>query len=461
MDPNLNTGRWSWKYAVVKFFTSIAFHLFYRKVHIYGRENIPEGGGLIFAANHQNALMDALAVLLTNKYQPVYLARADLFRNPFIARVLHFLKIMPVYRIRDGVGNMSQNEDTFRSTAAVLAGGGSIGIMPEGNHGDKKRLRTLKKGIFRIAFRADEIYVGDLDVKIVPVGLDFSDTSGVFEELAVNYGEPLSVSDYRELYATHPQKGINSMREDLAKSLSSLMINVRDEHHYDKDYLLMVTGSAALRKQFGKGISGTCSNFLISKTFSQSMYEFFDENPEKVQKLRELGDELLRLTENYGISPQALENNTGHNPVYSFVKQVLCYPLFLAGFALHIFPYAVIRIALKKLKDPQFISSFKFALGFLLIPLNYVLLAVLFSSFLPVSITIPMIIAMPFIGYYAYRCRRSSRALKEELYFRRLCKNESSHGRNISILRSRITEILAPVAERTRARLQDQTARVK
>lgn len=456
----MNTGRWSWKYAVVKFFASIAFHLFYRKVHVYGRENIPEGGGLIFAANHQNALMDALAVLLTNKYQPVYLARADIFRNPLITRVLNFLKIIPVYRFRDGVGNMGQNDDTFTSTAAVLASGGSIGIMPEGNHGDKKRLRTLKKGIFRIAFRAVEIYGGDLDVKIIPVGLDFSNTSGVFEELAVNYGEPLSVSDYRELYETHPQKGINSMREDLAKSLSSLMVNIRDEHHYYRDYLLMDTGSAALRKQPGYRISGTNSNFLISMIFSQTMYEFFDENPEKAQKLRELADELFHLTEDCGISALALNDNTSHIPVYSFVKQVLCYPLFLAGFALHIFPYAVIRIALKKLKDPQFISSFKFTLGFLLIPLNYVLLALLFSTFLPVSITIPMIIVLPFIGYYAYRCRQSTRVLKEKLYFRRLCNSDSSRGRNISSLRSRIKEILAPVADRTQARLPEQTVHV-
>ena len=52
-----------------------------------GVENINPDDHLIFAPNHQNALMDALAVLFTHKGQPVFLARADIFKKKAIASV--------------------------------------------------------------------------------------------------------------------------------------------------------------------------------------------------------------------------------------------------------------------------------------------------------------------------------------------------------------------------------------
>jgi 1-acyl-sn-glycerol-3-phosphate acyltransferase len=189
MDQHINPGRATRKYSIIKSIARIVFYLFYRKIHISGKENIPEGGSIIFAANHQNALMDALAVIFTNQYQPVYLARADIFKNPFIARILGVFKMMPVYRFRDGMDTMGQNHDTFESTSRVLGSGGCIGIMPEGNHGDQKRLRVLKKGIFRIAFKAGE-NGSSADIKIVPVGLDYSKPAGFYEELIVIMADP-------------------------------------------------------------------------------------------------------------------------------------------------------------------------------------------------------------------------------------------------------------------------------
>ena len=83
-------------------------HIYYRKVIVYGRENIDHSAHNSFAPNHQNALMDALAVLFTNSTQMVFLARADIFKKKFIAAILYFLKILPVYRIRDGFSTLKR-----------------------------------------------------------------------------------------------------------------------------------------------------------------------------------------------------------------------------------------------------------------------------------------------------------------------------------------------------------------
>ena len=74
----------------------------YRHLKYVGEENIPQDGAVIFAPNHTNALQDALAVLSINSERKVFVARADIFRNKRLAKILSFFKIMPIRRMRDG-----------------------------------------------------------------------------------------------------------------------------------------------------------------------------------------------------------------------------------------------------------------------------------------------------------------------------------------------------------------------
>ncbi|MFO7923434.1 MAG: 1-acyl-sn-glycerol-3-phosphate acyltransferase [Bacteroidales bacterium] len=445
MNTYNKIGHWSWKYATVKFLARSAFYIFYRKIYISGTENIPEGGGIIFGANHQNALMDALAVIFTNRYQPVYLARADIFRNPVMARILRFLKIMPVYRFRDGIEGMGRNEDTFDMTSAVLAGGGCIGIMPEGNHGEQKRLRVLKKGIFRIAFRAEEVNENKAGIKIVPVGLDYSNTRRIFGELAVNYGKPLEVSRYSAIYSQHPQKGINEMKEDLAGSLGSLMIDIKDEQNYSRDKLMLDIGSSVLQRRHNLSSMVPVNVFFACRILCQCLYQYFEQNPGYAEKLRSKSGRLDELIETYGILPQSLDKPGKFEILISLLRNILCFPVFITGFMLHIIPLGIIHVVLKKLKDPQFISSFKFVLGMLLIPLNYVFLAVLFFLHFSPVIALVVLALTPLAGIAAYRCLRFSRSFRNKMEFIRLCRLDSEIGKLISDLRSEIISELEPV----------------
>ena len=52
--------------------------------------------------------MDAMVILRTRKEPTVYGARADLFQTPILAKLLAFLKIVPMVRKRDGVRKVLQ-----------------------------------------------------------------------------------------------------------------------------------------------------------------------------------------------------------------------------------------------------------------------------------------------------------------------------------------------------------------
>jgi 1-acyl-sn-glycerol-3-phosphate acyltransferase len=451
-DPS--PGRHTWKYAIFKFIVKTVIYVFYRRIHVAGLENVPTGGKIIFAANHQNALMDALAVIVTSNYQPVFLARADIFTRPFIARILGIFKIIPVYRLRDGMETMVQNQDTFEKTSQVLASGGCIGIMPEGNHGDKKRLRILKKGIFRIAFKAGGLAGSDPDVKIVPVGLDYSRHDGFFEELVVNYGPPVLVSDYLKLYSGHPQKGINAMKRDLSESLRSLIIDIKDEENYESDKMLIEIGSLAGEKKVARRFACHFGRFVYAKAFCQSMYEYFEKNPEHAGKIRSQCRNLLKILSSRGLSPLSVRKLDDAGLQLARLKRILCFPVYLAGAILHILPLSVIHLKLKLIRDPQFISSFKFVLGLVLVPVNYIFLSVIFFSLFSPLLAALLLGILPLSGFLAYSCFRYSEKLKEIIYFNSVCKQENQVAENINDLRLKIVGYLGPVFHNTEEKLK-------
>jgi 1-acyl-sn-glycerol-3-phosphate acyltransferase len=142
-------------YGLFKSYVMFAFKRFFSRYIVMGKENIPETGPIILAPNHLNALMDALAAIsvVPHKMPVVFLARSDYFNNKLIARFLHFCKILPAFRMREGLENVDKNNDVFEVCVDVLNHNQAIGIMPEGNQGSKRKLRPLAKGIYCMAIK--------------------------------------------------------------------------------------------------------------------------------------------------------------------------------------------------------------------------------------------------------------------------------------------------------------------
>ncbi len=453
MEYNAKPWRWSLKYEILKRVVRISFHLFYRRLCVRGLENIPDGGRVIFAANHQNALIDALAVLLTNKYQPVYLARADLFRNAIVARILRFLKIMPVYRPRDGIENMGENEGAFDNAASFLASGGSIGIMPEGNHHHYKRLRPLKKGFGRIAFRAEEISGADGRVKIIPVGLNYGNNPANRGELVINYGKPIEVADYLDLYRRHPQPGINALKDKLAGSLRSLMLDVKAAEYYNEDKLLVDYGRRELSARLNGSDGNACEGSLLDREVCKAMYEYFEKDPGRADALRAKSSRMLQLMNSIGFPAETLPYSCTMPVLAARLARIAMFPVILAGLLLHLFPVTVIHLALKKVKEPEFLDSFKFVMGTILVPVNYIIIALMAVSYLPPVWSIPLVALLPLSGLSAFECHRISRSLRERIDLARMCENDRELGKKMAVLKNRIVAELEPVLQTAGGRL--------
>jgi len=398
--------RFSLRYRLLKTYATFIHWIFYRRIEVKFRERIPGDRPVLLAPNHQNALMDAMAPLLTTRHDSVFLARADIFQKKFVAGILRLFKILPVYRIRDGASELGKNEEVFQEAMDVLLRQKClVAIMPEGNHGNKRKLRPLVKGIFRVAFQAQEQFGDQPGVVIVPVGIDYSNYSNFRGKLYVQFGEPIEVSEYYPPYLENQPKTINMIRARLAEEMRKYLIDIQSEDHYDMYMLLRNVYNEKMRKQTGQEKNTLHNRLVADQIMIKKLHEVEQQGGESIKAL-----DKLCTTYREGVEGLGMRDWVFRHSRYSWIALILAVlgmlaflPVFLYGTITNYFPYWFTANISKKLKDPQFHSTFKFVIGMVLFPIYYLIL------FIPVWIlTDPgwikwaFLASLPLTGLFAH-----------------------------------------------------------
>ena len=279
----------------------------YRSILQVGEENIPKDGAIIFAPNHTNTLMDALVVLTYNCQPKVFVARADIFRNRKLAQIFTFLKIMPIMRQRDGISAVKKNQETIDKAVDVLKDRIPFCIFPEGTHQAKYSSLPLSKGIFRIAYQAHDL-MPDVPLYIVPVGIKYGDFFRFRSTIRMEFGKPINVGEFiaKNAHMT-PQEQTNSLKDLLTERLHSTIFHIPN----DEDYAATYEVCNAVEPFEMENISHSGKHILevqheANKQALKRIEALKESNPEKAQKLLELGKEASKLRKKKGIDYLAL-----------------------------------------------------------------------------------------------------------------------------------------------------------
>ena len=195
----------------------------FRKVRTYGRKDLPKDAVLIFAPNHCNTLLDALVVLQSSRRPTAFGSRADIFRKPAAARILNWLRMVPMARSRDGLEEVKNNYAVFDEAAECAIAGVPFCIFPEGKHTPGYEVQPVKSGVFRIAEAAQE--KTDKKVYIVPVGLSYSDFYRPKPDIYLRFGKPIPAEEILPL----PVKERN---EKLREAIQELVIEPAPDNNY-------------------------------------------------------------------------------------------------------------------------------------------------------------------------------------------------------------------------------------
>lgn len=394
-----NFEKYSAGYALLKSVAGFWHNnVFYRRVIVLGRENINPEDPVIFAPNHQNALMDALAVLFTHSGQPVFLARADIFKKKMIAAILYFLKILPVYRIRDGFSSLKANDEIFLKTIDVLKNKNGLVILPEGDHAGFRRLRQLKKGICRVAFQSDEATGFSLKIKIIPVGIEYSHYTRFRQVLTVAYGKPIEVSEYHEIYKESHERALNELRTRLSDEMKSNMVHIPEDDYEALDELRsMINGRFGDDVRFPK--------FFRDRLLIEKLNQLKIAKQAVYDRICNLSMQIKQKTKELNIDYRLLEKKK--HPlgwlIAGMLGIILTFPLFIYGNIFNLTFLEIPNLQIRKIKDPQFHSSVKYgfslALAFVFLPLYLILSLIIFS---PWWFGILIFISLPLSGLFAW-----------------------------------------------------------
>jgi 1-acyl-sn-glycerol-3-phosphate acyltransferase len=130
--------------GVVRWLAGALIRIVFR-VDIRGLEHLPASGPLLVAGNHTGFLDGPLVMILLPR-PSVFLVKSELYDGPF-RRVLSFARQIPVRR-------GTPDRTALRRALDVLAGGGVLGMFPEGTRGEG-RLESVQHGIGYLALRSD------------------------------------------------------------------------------------------------------------------------------------------------------------------------------------------------------------------------------------------------------------------------------------------------------------------
>ncbi len=398
-------------------------NIFYRRVIAYGKDRLDFSVPTILAPNHQNALMDALAIICTLERQLVFLARADIFKKKLVARILYRLKILPVYRIRDGFENLKQNDDTFHDTLRVMEHRNGVVILPEGSHDVHRKLRQLKKGICRIAFQTAEASDYKKEINIVPVGIEYSHYWRFRQVLTVVYGHPIHVSEYYDSYRQNPNRAIVELRDRLSSDMKKVMVHIEEEQDYEaiNELRSIINEKYSDRIKYPKLFR---DNRLISK-----VNELHQKDPEAYERLCSDSLAVRDLARELKLTYRHLRKKK--HPLgwllLSWILLLVTLPVFVAGVLLNFIIFKVSEIQSLKTKDPGFISTtrygFLIGMGLIIAPLYLIIALILIK---PWWLALAAFVLVPVLGILAWNWSLLFKRTVGGFRIRRLIRTKNS-----------------------------------
>src|SRR5574344_2758248 len=398
-------------YFFLKIFVDMMLKRSYRKFQIEGSENIPKNSSVIWATNHTNALMDALVILSLTKGQKVFVARADIFKKPFVIKLLTFFKLMPIYRIRDGIESVKHNDEVIAHAVDILSDGVPLSIFPEATHRAMHSLLRLSKGVFHITTSVYEKSGDDRPVFILPIGIDYGDYFRYRSTVLIRFGEPIDVTKFMNDHKDIAQPILmQKLRDILTSKMSNLIAHVPDDDDYDaiweyakihadnKRYFDEVIEK--IEEKSGK-LNGLMRIQAVNKYAINEALELKNKNAERASELFQQIDARRLWRIQNGVSAYSIaSDNILKDFLYKTILVLLGLPYFVYTLITTSIIWLPTLFILRMVKDDAFYNSTRFVVRFGLSFVSFSAWAIFFFCLLPHYIAVIFVVLL--IPAYSY-----------------------------------------------------------
>ena len=350
----------------------------YRRFEVKGKENLPKNVATVFGVNHSNTLMDALVLLSSDNIKKVFIARGDIFKNPTVAKILHFLRILPIFRIRNGVAAVRQNDDSLNKAVDVLHDHVDLYLFPEGTHRTKHSLMRMGKGLFHIALDANKQFGDQSPVYIIPTAIEYGDYFRFRSTALINFGDPINVTEFLK-HTTEENEAvtINHLKDLLHEEISKLFTYIPDDEDYDAIWEIV-------KMKNEKRAGGLYKKMLRNRATVDKVLKFKEENPEEAKKFFERVMDFAKERVRQRISVTSTAKKYPLlNSLWKLALLIIGLPYFVASAAINLPVWLTTWIIRGKLKDPAFGNTVSYGVEFVLFPIIFIVGTVLLFCHLP------------------------------------------------------------------------------
>jgi len=394
-------------YRLLKIFVGIGIRFYYKEVKVLNKTSLASNGPMIFISNHPNTLMDAMIIGYITR-QPVYfMAKGTLFNSKLKLWLLRSLKMIPINRQGEGAVKGVSNQSSFEECYQLLEKKQTLVIFPEGTSFLERRLRELKTGTARIALEVEKRNKGKLNVKVVPLGLNYLKAEKFRSSVLINVGKQLEVKDFLEEYKLNAGKAAKQLTERFRLNLENVLINSSDkEQEILVDDLAELLSSRYLYKR-KKGVE---HDVRFYKEIRDKVKDIQLEAPEKIPEIQLLVQNIQWRLRKLDVKADFLDRKFRS---FMFVRQlvfsvfflIVGLPLFMFGTWHNLIQFKITDYIVPKItKDIEYYAPIAVLLGMLLYPLAYFFYFLLISNLFEMNLIqkVVYIALMPLSGLYAY-----------------------------------------------------------
>lgn len=393
-------------YYIMRQWCFIGSRIYFKEVETKYIEPLPRDKPIIFVGNHNNTFIDPILISVNTHLYPAFLTTAAAFKIPIVAKFLHAIRMLPIYRKRDGGDSIKKNEKIFDISIEQLEANLQFVIFAEGSHSTYRRLRDFKKGFARIGFGALKKNNGDIDVQIVPVGVEYRQFGKMHQEVTQTFGKPIPIKMYWDDYQKDKEATLVKLKDHVYSDLKDLLIHIPTEKNYDAVESLRNISRPWLYDFLGYKQPNLYDKLLAEKQMIAAHTQMEKEQPEAMDsfanKIMDYQGHLDRLNfRNHLIVD-------GTKPRSKMILQLMLFlilsPLFFAGFIAGYLPWKIPGIIAEKLfKDDMYHGAVNYGIGLFSFPIFWIIEMMIVQSIMgSVWITLAFAFLFPFITYGAF-----------------------------------------------------------
>jgi len=435
-------------YNLLKILLRIGTKLYYKEVKVNNVEGLKHDGPMIIIANHPNTLLDAWIIGQVSKEKIFFMTKGTFFNTGLKKWFLRGLGLIPINRATESKTKGVSNVDSFETCYRVLEEGKILVVFPEGNSFIERQLRQLKSGTARIALEIQKRGKTAKPIKIVPIGLIYSEADKFRSSVLVNVGKSIDPLPFLEEYKKNSISGARGLTGEFRKGLEALLVNsISSDHELLVDDIVQILSSRYVKKE-KKGIELVADS--IKNTHSK-INEVLMNTPQKMEEIAQLVSVIKQQLNSLDIKADFLDRSYrpgmfGRQLLQSTLLLFFGFPFFIYGSIHNFLPYKITDLMMPKLvKDPEYYAPVAILIGLVLYPITYTSILLLVNAYYPLGgwTMLLYLLSMPISGLLAFNYYRYTEHISLKTNYVFLMRTEKDKIKTLIKNRERLKALIS------------------